>query len=210
MKRFLVLLLALMLALCSCTGARDLELSEDGEGYLDRRSGLVYLQMEPLYEATATGDVFAEFEDERGTVHEFFEIPQLSVEQFLADQYRHVYLAGDDFVTADEWELSAVSLCQENAISVVLKEYRVADHAETVSKIRDLWFDGEVAEFLPPARPDTIYSVKFSTAAYANLMYSFSFYHFEGGDGYLYSADLDRVVKVPADMLSLFLTEGAE
>lgn len=209
MKRILVLLLALVLLFCSCKGgARDFELTEDREGYLDKRSGLVYTQLESLYEAGAVGEVFAEYEDERGTVHQFFAVGEMPTDRFLCDEYDNVFVTGEDFVTADKWEISSVSVCQENVIAVVLRQYTAEEHADTVKTLRDLWFDAAAADFMPLSKPDVIYSVKLATGAYSDVLYSFSFYYFKGDGGYFYSSALDRSVKLPSELLTLFLAEG--
>lgn len=198
-----LVLLALLLLLTSCSArfARD----EDGYGYTDTKTDRHYRVLDAAYEAARVGEALGEYKDRKnGVVRSFHSIPDLDPKRFLADATGMVLCADEALPRAAEWEIASVLVCDEDAISIVSKTLTDKD---TVTAIADAWFEGEEGE-LPLDKAAHARRIKLTTAALPNLLYCFSFYVYESGEGYCYDATQRRAVALSAEMTAL-LCEAA-
>lgn len=193
-----IVLLALLLLLTSCSArfARD----EDGYGYTDTKTDRHYRVLDAAYEAARVGEKLGEYKDRKnGVARTFHSIPDLDPRRFLADATGMVLCADETLPDATEWEIASVLVCDEDAVSIVIK---TLTDKETASAVADAWFSGEEAE-LPLDKATHTARVKLTTAELPNLLYCFSFYVYENGDGYCYDATQRRAIALSSEMTAL-------
>ena len=192
--KFAALLLLLPLLLCAC-GSR-FSPDEQGTGYLDKKTDRHYLALPTAYEAASreAKETGAYVDKAHGRTVSFYPIPGLDAALFLTDDNAFVYCAADTLPNAQNWAISAVLVCEEDAVSV--EDMRLTDPAQ-IAPIRDAWFAGEQTE-LPLDRADFARRLKFTCEEYPNLYYCVSFYAYEDGTAYLRDAETGRVVVCPA------------
>ena len=204
MKKLLLLILALLLLLPGCSGGHRLERTAQGDGYLDTKTKAVYLQLDIAFEPAMTGEVVGTYTDKKRditvTLHE---IPQLDPAKLLADEDRNVYCIADATPNAAEWQIETILVCDGDGISVERRRFTADQQSNTVKQIRDLWFEGQEADFLSLVEADKVYSIKLCSVAYPNLYYCFDFLYFEQGACYFYNAMSRRSVEVPAELVEL-------
>ena len=206
MKRLLVVLLATVLLLSSCSKVNRFERDAEGIGYTDSKTDIFYKELDPCYEPAAAGETVGEYlGEEKEVLRTFRQIPGLEPSLFLTDDYLHVYYAGKDQIDAAAWTVEHVLICEEDAISVELFRYTAGKADTAIAALRAAWFVAESNERLPIGAPQISYRVKLTTAAYPNLLYSFSFFAYESGEAYFYDAFSRHTVAVPESLLSDFL-----
>ena len=206
MKRVLLLSLALMLLLCSCSGGHKFRRLEDGRGYTDAKTNLTYIMLDAAFEPASAGETVGKYRDSKRDITVIFhEIPKLDPTQFLTDEDRNVYFAGESVPNAADWSIAAILVCEAN-VGVERARFSPDTHSATVDRIRTLWFEGENADFLSIEQADRIYSIKLASADYPNLYYSFDFLYYAGESCYFYNAVGRRAVAVPADLADLIYT----
>ena len=211
MKRFLILLLALALLLCSCSDEHKFRRNEDGSGYTDTKTGVTYTLLDLSFEPGITGATVGTYTDkDREITVVFHVIRDLDAAQFLADEDRNVYFAGSALPDASKWAPEAVLVCEGDAVSVERIRFSADKEGETVTRIRDLWFEGEEANFISLKEADRMYSIKLCTKEYPNLYYSFDFLYFAEGESYFYHAISHRSVVVPEELVKLLHVSGGE
>ncbi len=214
MKRLSALLLILTFLLCSCSDGHKFQRCEDGSGYIDTKTNVTYTLLDIAFEPGLTEETVGKYTDKKRDITVIFHaIPGLDPAYFLADEDRNVYYAGETPLDAATWQPpEAVLVCEGDAISVERIRFssEIATEKETVTGIRDLWFDGEEANFLSIKEADKIYSIKLCTKEYPNLYYCFDFLYFEQGESYFYSATGHRSVVVPDDLVALLHVSGGE
>ncbi len=191
------LLLALLLLFAGC--AHRFSRDEDGYGYTSERTGVHYTVLDSCYEAAGVGEEFGEYTDEKYEyTTRFYEIPELDSAHFLTDESRQVYCADAQLPNAAEWTVSAVLICDEDAISVELE--RLSD-ADEITAITALWFEGEESE-LPMGQHTLFRRIKLASEDYPNIYYCFSFYVYEDGS-YLYDINTRRAVACTEEVSAL-------
>lgn len=205
MKRLLVLSLALLLLLCSCSEGHKFRRTEDGSGYIDLKTDLTYTMLDISFEPAAEGETVGTYTDKKRDITvTFHEIPSLEPTLFLTDEDRNVYYAGETALDPAAWRVEAVLVCEGDGTAIVERSrFTAAADALTVEKIRDLWFRGEEANFLSLTAADKMYSIKLVSKDYPNLYYCFSFLCFDEGESYFYHAVSHRSVVVPAELAEL-------
>ena len=203
MKRLLVLSLALLLLLCSCSRGHKFQRTEAGNGYIDQKTDLTYTMLDISFEAAVQGEAVGTFTDKKRDITvTFHEIPSLEPTLFLADEDRNVYYAGEGVLDPAAWRIEAALVCEGDGTAIVERSRFTAEaNAPTVEKIRDLWFEGEEANFLSLKAADKMYSIKLVSKDHPNLYYCFSFLAFDEGESYFYHAVSHRSVVVPADLV---------
>ena len=207
MKRLIPLLLVLVLLLAGCgNGLHTFKGAENG--YVDIDSDRCYVMLDMAYESKAYSNEYGVYENEAyQSTKSFFEIPKMDPTLYLTDAYGNVYYAGDVPIDASEWELSMILFCQEEMISIEEFRFAASDAAQTVQRLRDLWFEGERAE-MPLAAAKNVYAVKLMTADLANVCYGLQFLAYEDGNAYLCDKQRDRAVQLPADLAATILAKG--
>lgn len=207
MKRFLLLLAALLLLFTGCSEGHRLERTEDGNGYVDTKTKVVYLQLDIAFEPAVTGELVGTYTDRaRDITVTLHEIPKLDTATFLADEDKNVYCVAEAMPNAADWQIETILVCDGDGVSVERRRFTAALQPDTVEQIRALWFEGEEANFLSLTEADKLYSIKISSAAYPNLYYCFDFLYFAEGTSYFYNAVSHRSVEVPADLVQLIHT----
>ena len=193
----LLLSLVLMLGGCSARFERD----EKGLGYTDSKTDVYYASMPFAFEAGRAGEAVGEYTDKKyGTTVTFYLIPDLDGSRFLTDGDGYVYCADATLPDAKAWQLSAVLVCEEDAIS--LEQTRVSD-THQLAAFHSAWFAGEESE-LPLQKASYARRLKMACAEYPNLYYCISFYRYEDGSAYFYEAEAGRAVACPEELVSLF------
>ena len=204
MKRFLLLLAAVLLLLTGCSKGHRLERTANGDGYLDTKSDIAYLQLDIAFEPAAKGELVGTYTDKEWditvTLHE---IPELDPTKFLADEDLNVYCVADATPNAADWQIEKILVCDGDGVSVERRRFTAELQADTVAQIRNLWFEGEEAGFLSLVEADKVYSIKLCSAAYPNLYYCFEFLYFANETSYFYNAVSHRSVEVPAELVQL-------
>ncbi|MBE6703501.1 MAG: hypothetical protein E7585_08870 [Ruminococcaceae bacterium] len=208
MKRIVLLCLALSFLLCGCGRLRQLEKTEDG--YADEKKGIYYEILEPAYQPAFRGEAVAEYVNkERDVVRVFYEIPGLDTALFVADEYLNVYFAGEDAPNAALWQLEAVLVCEEEAISVERCRLSVDTDATEIAAVKALWFgEGENA-VLPVGTPAHTFQIKLSGKEYPMLYYNFDLRIYESGQVYFYDAFSRRTVLVPVELAEKLCPKGS-
>ncbi len=194
--------LALSLVACSARFERD----GDGFGYTNEKSGVHYTVLGTAYEAARAGEPVGEYRDRKHDVTKtFYEIPGLDVAQFVTDGSGAVYCADDVLPNVADFTLTALHICEEDAISLEIA--RITE-STTLTALRSAWLTGEETE-LPLDRASRSRRIKFEGAEYPNIYYCVSFFVYENGDGYLYLAEERRAVALSAELVAALLaTEG--
>ena len=197
--RFAALVLVLVLTLGGC-GSRFVR-DEQGLGYTDSKTDLYYAALPSAFEAGRTEESVGEYTDKKyeRTVT-FYRISELDGTRFLADGDGYVYCADAALPNAADWQLSAVLVCEEDAISI--EQARVTG-AEQLSAFRAAWFEGETCE-LPLQKASYFRRLKMACNAYPNLYYCINFYYYEDGSAYFYLTEEGRAVLCPEALVPLF------
>ena len=199
MKRILLLFLFCALLLCSCGTAR-FERDGDGYGYTDSKTGVHYTVLPSAYEAGRAGEAVGEYTDKAyGVLTTFYLIPDLDGALYLTDDNAYVYTAADPLPDAKQWNVSAVLVCDSDAISV--ESFRLTQAAQ-IAEVKALWFEGEACE-LPMVKAIASRRLKLASADHPNLYYCFNFYAYESGEAYFYDAEAGRAVACSADLATL-------
>lgn len=205
MKRLWALSLALVLLLCSCSREHKFRRTEDGSGYIDQKTDLTYTMLDISFEPAAAGETVGTYTDKKRDITvTFYEIPSLASTLFLADEDRNVYYGGGSALDPAAWHMEAVLVCEGDGTAIVERErFTEETDALTVARIRELWFEGEEANYLSLTAADKVYSIKLVSRDYPNLYYCFSFFCFDEGESYFYHAVSHRSVVVPAELVKL-------
>lgn len=198
----LALCLALALLLCAC-GETRFARDADGFGYTDTKTEIHYTALSSRYEAGSCGEAVGSYyiDKKDDPVTTFYLIPDLDGALYLTDDYGHVYTAAQTLPNAAEWNVTAISVCDEDAVSFATSTIR---DAATISLICSAWFEGEGAE-LPMKRPSFSKRLKLSSPDYPNLYYCFSFFAFDEGEAYLFDTEDDRTVACSAEIIAAIM-----
>lgn len=190
--------LALLLLLCGCSGGARFERDGDGFGYTDAKTGVHYVALPSQYEAGRAGDAVGAYTDRKFDVTTtFYAIPDLDSSLYLTDDNAYVYTAADPLPDAKTWQISAVLVCDSDAVSV--ESFRLTD-AASITAVRALWFEGEAVE-LPLVKASASRRLKLASVEHPNLYYCFNFYAYEDGTGYFYDAEAGRAVACSAELV---------
>lgn len=209
MKKLLLLLLALLLLLCSCGKPHTFVRSEDGTGYVDEKTDLLYRLLDGPYEPMASGETVGEYQHkESGVTREFRVIPELDSRLFLADNNLNVYFAGDEMTPASLWEPDFLLICDEDVISVERKRFSAGKDDAAIQRLLELWF-GQSEAKLPLKEAELSYRLKLSGTLYPNLLYCFSFLYYGEGEAYLYDPITRHTVALPDDVTALIRPTNA-
>lgn len=196
--KLFALLLTLTLLLCGCGDAR-FERDSDGFGYTDTKSGAHYVALPSQYEAGRAGEAVGVYTNKQYNVTTtFYTIPDLDSSLYLTDDSGYVYTAADPLPDVKNWNVSAVLVCDSDAISV--ESFRLTD-AASIGEIRSLWLEGEACE-LPLVKASATRRLKLASADHPNLYYCFNFYAYESGEGYFYDAEAGRAVACSAELVT--------
>ena len=211
MKKLFVLLLVLTLLLCGCSGANQFKPTEDGTGYVDTKTDRTYVMLDIAFESGAIGAAVGEY-SERGKDDAlvFYEITGLDSALYLADEDRNVYYAGETLPDASAWRVNEILLCEGSDGDVARLTFKEENDGAAISRIRNLWFEGEEVPFLSLTAATKMYSVKLTSPDYPNLYYCFSFLYYEGGTSYFYNSISHRAVIVPDDLVELLCSAEVE
>lgn len=193
------LLLALLLLLAGC-GSR-FERDAEGLGYTDGKTDVYYTALSSSFEAGRAADEVGQYEDKKyGRTVTFYLIPDLDGTRFLTDGDGYVYCSDAQLPNVADWQLSAVLICEEDAISI--EQARVTDAAK-LAAFRAAWLEGEESE-LPMQRAAYARRLKMASNSFPNLYYCISFYRYEDGSAYFYDREEKRATVCPAELQELF------
>ncbi len=192
--RFLCLLLFAVTLLAGC-GSR---FEATKTGYTDTKTGRHYTALASTFEAAAGGETVGEYEDETyGRVVELRVIPEADATRFLTDGYGFVYCADENAPDASAWHVSAILVCEEDAISV--EKNRLTDEG-VIAQIKTLWFEGEEGE-RPMVKAKHVRRLKLVSADCPGVYYCFHYYVYEDGTACFYDSESRRTVTLPAELI---------
>lgn len=208
MKRFLLLLLAVLLLFCGCNKKLN-RLEKTDQGYTDTKSGIAYAVLDPAYQPAARGEAFAEYvNEERNITRAFYEIPGLDRALFMTDEYLNVYFAGSILPDASLWQLEAVLVCVEEAISVERCRLAAGTDDAQIAALCALWFGEGEATRLPIGAPAHTFAVKFSGKEYPALYYNLTLQIYANGEVYLDEPFSGRTVLLPIELAKALCPSG--
>ena len=215
MRRFLLLILALLLCLSGCVkktpavegeGGGALSVpsafvrTEDGTGYISVLSKVTYHSLGAGFEAAKTGGTVGNFIDAKfGYTLTFYQIPGLDKNQYLADHTLAIWYAGEEPVVASELTVTDILICREAAISVELFRFSAGTSDAEIAQIQALWFEAENADS-PATFPVSTFSVKLQFSELVNVFYSFDVCAYEDGSVYFRDVYTQRLVAVPTNL----------
>ena len=205
MKRLLLVCLAALFLFTAC-GEKDPAVflrDADGYGVTDTETGIHYTVLPSEFEPAARGAVRGTHTNEKnGSTRSYFEIPSLDPTQYLADEERNVWCALEALPDPTALTLTAVLICEEQAISVESMRFSAGSDDAVIAQIRTLWFEGEA---VTKPEGDMAYTrrVRFAFAELPNLHYCFS-YVIWGEQAYFYDLFAGRTVAVPDELAARF------
>ena len=199
MRRTLRLFLCLALCIVLCACEAGFERDAGGFGYTNNKTDIHYTVLSSQYEAACLGEQVGTYTNDAGSITKaFYQIPDLDEALYLTDDYAAVYCAAAVLPDAAQWELEAILVCDEDAVSVVTSTLR---DAATLAAVKTLWFEGELTE-LPMERASFKKRLKMRCAAYPNLYYCVSFFAYESGEAYLFDSEGERAVLCDAQVIA--------
>ena len=205
MKRILLLLLALLLALplVACDKEEDVNLFilQNG-GYTDTETGVLYQVLpyayEPVKSAAQRG--VARYED--GQVqYTFLEMPDLDSALWLCDDMRGVWYAGEWTLEPSALTPRALLICEELSFSLEKKRLAVGTDDALIDEILAVWFTGECASE-PLGESTLARRIRLISAELPGIYYCFDFYMC-GEQGYFCDRTLGRFVLLPQALTTL-------
>lgn len=214
MRRFLVLLLALLAVFVACDKDKDktnnphlVAFLQDNDGYgvTNTESGVHYTALPLCFESAASGEAVGEFYDKkvdyRVTYHK---IPGVSSDEYLVDSEMSVWYADATVAAPVPSALTPTALlvCEEGAVSVEVLRLVPATNATAIDEALTLWFEGE-ATTKPEAAATLLRGVKLVSAELPSIYYCFSFGMW-GEDAYFFDLFSGRVVAVPPSLAAYF------
>ena len=208
MKRFLLLFLAVLLLLCGCNKKMN-RLEKTEQGYTDTKSGIAYMVLDPTYQPASRGEAFAEYvNEERNITRAFYEIPGLDRALFMTDEYLNVYFAGSIAPNAALWQIEAVLVCEEEAISVERCRLAAGTDDAQIAALRALWFAEDEGARLPIGAPAHTFAVKFAGKDYPSLYYNLTLQIYANGEVYLDEPFSGRTVQLSAELAKALCPSG--
>ena len=197
MKRLLACLLALLCVLTACAKDAAFARDADGQGFTDTKNKIHYRALASAYEPATAGAEYGTYLDEAYDFSiTFYEIPDLDPKQYLTDNYKTVYVAGDTLPNAAEWEISAVLICDYDAISVEVFRLTPAQDAAYIAELRALWFEGDGNAVSPMTGLKSTRRIQLTCAEYPWLFYCFTFSVYENGEAYFSDTQAGRTVQL--------------
>lgn len=195
MRRFLILLLLLALALVGCSA----RFTTTEGGYLDEKTGKIYKPLTEAFEAISGGEEVGIWES---TLYEddtltFLEIPQADPARFLADERGNVYCSDEERPDASTWRVDKIYVCDVGALSMATGS--IAD-AAVIGEIRTLWYEGEEAE-LPYSGLALSRRLKMTSPDCPGIYYCVLYYVYGDGTAYFYDRFENRAVLVGEDLV---------
>lgn len=219
MRRFLVLLLALLTLFVACdkdkSGGEASDLTpflqdNDGYGVTNTESGVHYTALPISFESAASGEAVGEFYDKKADYRvTYHKIPGLSPDLYLVDSEMVVWYADAAQAAPVPSALTpkALLVCEEGAISVEVLRLTAEVHAAEIGEALALWFEGETVQ-KPEGAATLSRGVKLVSSELTGIYYCFSFGAWESG-AYFYDLS-GRAVAVPADLAAYFVGTQAE
>ena len=218
MKRSLLLLLVLILVTaalpaCKKDGESSLptfSLTEDGFGYVNDETGVVYTAADFCYQSIATGEAVGTYTHKKtGYVHTLYRIKGLDPEKYLTDEDGSVWCAGEALTNPQSWTLQSVIFCEEDAVSVEANRFSKGTDDEAIAEVCRLWFSGEEIE-KPTAELLKFRSVKLVSEELPQICYVFDFYLYEDGGAVFFELFSGRCVAVPAALIERIVPGESE
>lgn len=208
MKRFILLLLALLL---TCTACKDSDHTvflqdEDGYGCTDTETGIHYTALPLSFEPAKVGKIRGVY-TAKGSEHTltYYEIPTLDTALYLGDSERGVWCAADTLPSPEKLTPTALLVCEEQAVSVEIYRFSTGTDDAVIAEILTLWFGGEAIE-QPEGERSFTRRIKLQSAELPNIYYCFD-YCIWGENAYFYELFSGRTVAVPDSLAQRFVEE---
>ncbi len=212
MKRILTLLLVAVLvaALVGCNGEGDVTTGHafsqdaDGFGVTDTVTGIHYTALSLSFEPAVTAGLVGTYVDGTYT-RSFYEVKGLDTALYIADGEMGVWYAGE--VPPDPVALTVTDalVCEQTAFSRELFRFSSGSDSEMIARIRQLWLEGEAAEY-PQTTVLKKRTVKWKFTELANIFYCFDIGLFEEG-AFFYDKMTGRAVAVPDELANELFKE---
>lgn len=183
----------LTVSLGACSRLHKVAFDKEAGGYVDSRTGIVYLDAPGCYEPVAIGEEYARltYDGQGGVV--FHEVGGLDPAKWLCEQGKTVFYAkGETLPTLREMAPEKVHLCIEEVNTMVLTT--VTDAAD-IAALVDAWENGNEVTY-SGAEPTVNLRVKFESSAYPSLYYSLIYLEYGDGQKVLYDRYDARCVEV--------------
>lgn len=216
MRRFLVLLLALLTVFVACdkdkNGDGNLKLTAflqdaDGYGITNTDTDLHYTALPLSFESAGSGEAVGEYYDKKADYRvTYHKIPGVCPESYLVDSEMGVWFADATLTAPVPSALTpkALLVCEEGAVSVEVLRLVPDTHAATIEATLTLWFEGEAVS-RPEAAATLRRGVKLVSEELPGIYYCFTFAVW-GDDAYFYDLFSGRAVAVPTDIAAYFIS----
>ena len=210
MKKWRILLLLLLpILLVSCARPHTFSSAEDGSGYMDQKTEIVYSRRPSRFEAASKGELFGTYvHEESGTTINFYEIPGMDSAVFLTDDKGNLYCSDAAELAPEEWTVNKALVCIQDSNSVALDQFTAKEDAATLAEICTLWFETESNAELPRKAPVFRRQIKLCSDEYPSLYLSFTFAVYEGDAAYFFDRESGRTVPVPKALVDLLYNGG--
>lgn len=199
MRRLLLIALALLLLLplVACDKEEKQNIfTLQNDGYTDSETGIWYRALPQAFEPVkSVGERgVAVYED--GTVkYRFLEMPDLNSRQWLCDDLRGIWYAGEWTVEPAELTPHALLVCEELSFSLERARLVQGTDDALIGEILTLWFAGETVDE-PVGEITLVRRLRMISEQLPGIYYCFNFYMC-GGQGYFYDRFESRFVAVP-------------
>ncbi len=205
MKRFLLLLLAVLFLFTACGEEEPAVFLRDADGYgiTDTETSIHYTVLSPAFEPAKTSNVRGVYTNEKSNAtRTYYEIPSLDPTLYLADDERNIWCALDTPPEASDLTPTAILVCEEQEISVEVMRFSAGTDDAVIAEILTLWFKGEAVS---KPEGDMTYTrrVKLVSSELPNIYYCFSFVMW-GEQAYFYDLFSNRTVAVPQSLAARF------
>ena len=194
MRRLSILLLLVSVLLTGCAT----RFSNNGDGYLNEKTGILYLPISTAFEAADSDGEVGSWENKKADIEVvFYKIPGADEARFLTDDIGTVYAADGVAPDVSDWNVKNILVCDEGGISFAVAN--VTD-AQIITQICTLWQDGEQDE-LPYSGLATSRRLKMVSDDCPGVYYCVLYMIYKDGTAYFYDRDTRRTVFVSEELM---------
>ena len=171
----LCLLLCGAMLLCGCGKLH--KITAEGDGYVDKKTGVTYTPLSACYEPVLRGKEYAKL-NLKGVTYVLHEMSDFAPTEYLCSVYNDVYSANAAAVPAfDAWEVAEVYVCTNTAMTaaVLVLDGEREDDVSAIWSLREAYLNGVRVIYPSYYTVENAYTLRFTADNVPGLYYCISY-----------------------------------